>query len=255
MEKIEAVSPQALDPEAAEAVPEKVEAGALAVKAAGAGDDKIEQQQTDQIPKAFVEERRMHVHIGRTRGPQAHPPGKVSKIAEGFSIHKVAPAPDGLADEKSLHAAVRQRPERDLFTAAEDISRQKARNDAAVDGKAAVPDAVGRRPVDRTVAAAKKVEVKEHIVEPRANDGGGDDPEDGIDDVVFGQAIFRRLLHAEIKSQQHTGGDDDAIPVNAVSDIERLRGRGKLPVAEKPWEADGYVGKFHRTINLLFSVR
>ena len=90
----------------------------------------------------------MYVHIRRGRRPEPHAPGKLRRRAEGLSIHKVAPAANSLPNEKALHAAIRQRPERKLFAAAQDIRRQKARNDAAVDGKAAVPDAVGRRPVD-----------------------------------------------------------------------------------------------------------
>ena len=197
----------------------------------------------------------MHVHIGRGRDPQPHPPGKVGQAAEGLAIHKIPPAADGLPDEKALHAAVRQRPERELFASAEEEGRQKARDDAAIDGKAAIPDAVGRGPVDRPVAAAEQVEVKEHIVEPRADDGKRNGPQHHIDDVVLGQAVFRCLLHAEVKPQQHTGGDDDAVPVDAVANVDGLGRRGELPVAEKTGKADGYVGKFHRKINPLFSIR
>ena len=197
----------------------------------------------------------MYIHIRRGRRPEPHAPGELRRRAEGLSIHKVAPAANGLPNEKSLHAAVRQRPEGDLAAAAEKIRRQKARNDAAVAGKAAVPDAVGRRPVDRAVAPAKQVEVEKHIVNPRTDDGKRDDPEHRVDDIILAQAVFRRLLHAEIESQQHARGNDDAVPVDAVADVQCLGRHGELPVAEKAGKADGRVGKAHGIVILLSWVR
>ena len=174
----------------------------------------------------------MHVNIVGAADPQPHPPRQLGHAAEGLAVEEVAPAPDGLSDEKARHAAVGKRPKAELLFSANEPRGQKCRDDCPVDGKPAVPDAVGFRPVDAAVRKAELVKVKEHIVDPRADDGKGDGPKHGVDHVVLGQTVARRALHAEPQGDEQPRGDEHAVPVDAVADVEQLGREGKAPVAE-----------------------
>ena len=97
VEEVQAVGPQALDPAAAQAVPQEIEPGVLPVEPTALGHDEQDQQQANQIPEALIEKGRMDLDAGILADPQLHPPGQGSLPAESLPIDEIGPPADDLA--------------------------------------------------------------------------------------------------------------------------------------------------------------
>ena len=241
VEQIQAVGPQALDPGPAQAVPEEVEPGVLPVEPASLGDDEEDQQQPDQVPKALVEERGMDLHVLGGADPHPHPPGQVRQAAEGLPVDEVGPAADDLAQEQADDGQVRHGAEGDLFQPGEDEGRQRPGDHGAVDGDAAVPDGGDPAPVQGAGGVPVEVQVEDDVVDPGAQDAAGHRPEHEVQHMVLGEAVALGLLHAKQHPRQKAQGQDDAVPVDAVADVEGDGVRVEFPVPEEAREADGHV--------------
>ena len=134
VKEIQAVRPQPLDPEPAQAVPQEVEPGVLPIEPAGFGDHEQDQQKPDQIPQALIEKRGMDLDILRGAGPQAHPPGQRGLGAEGLPIDEVGPAADALAQQQAHHRQVRHGAHLDLLVPGVEKCHDGPGNHRAVDG-------------------------------------------------------------------------------------------------------------------------
>ena len=85
-------------------------------------------------------------------------------------------------------------------------------------------------------------EIEQNIVQPGPHDGRGDAPQQPVDEVILPDAVFGALAHTPPQGYQHAQGDEDAVPIDAVADVDGLGADGDGPVAKKPREADGAVG-------------
>ena len=241
VKQIQAVRPQALDPGAAKAVPQEIKAGVFAVKPAALGDDKHHQQQADQVPKALIEKGGVYFNILVGTGPQPHPPGQGSLGAEGLPVHKIAPPANGLANEQAHGAQVRHGPELQLLFPGIQDRHHKAHDNGAVNGQAAVPNGDHAAPIQTAVRCAVQVQVKKDIVQPGTDDAGRHRPQHHVQHVVLRQAEALGLLHAKQQARQHSQGQDDAIPIYTVADVDGDGVDVALPVAEQAGKADGHI--------------
>ena len=203
VEEVEAVRPQALDPEAAHAVPEEVEPGVLAVKVPGLGDDEEHQAEAQDVPEALIEEGGVDLHVAAIDGGEAHPPGEGGLGAEGLPVHEVAPAADGLAQHEAHDAEVRHGPQPDVLAAAVEEGHEEDRDDGAVDGEAAVPDGHDAAPVEAAVRIPEAVQVEENVVDPGPQDAEGHTHEDEVQQVILLDAVVLGLLQAEEHAEEH----------------------------------------------------
>ena len=222
VEQIQAVGAQALDPEAAHAVPQEVEAGVLTVEPPGLGYHKNDQQQADEVPQALVQEGGMYLHQLPGSGGQLHAPGHGGFRAKGLAVQEIAPAADGLADEQPHDHQVHHGPQLDMAAAAQDNGHDDHSDDAAVDGQAAVPDGDGLGPAEPVLVVLELAEIEQNVIDPRADDAAGNAPQQPVDQVILADAVFRALAHAPPQGHQHAQGDEDAVPVDAVADVDGL---------------------------------
>jgi len=242
VEQIQAVGAQTLDPEAAHTVPQEVEAGVLAVEPPGLGYHKNDQQQADDVPQALIQEGGVDLHQFPSSGGQLHAPGQGGLGAEGLPVQEIAPAADGLADEQAHDHQVHHGPKLDVAAAAENDGHDHHGDDAAVNGQAAVPDGDGLGPAEMALMVLELTEIEQNIVQPGPHDGRGDAPQQPVDEVILPDAVFGALAHTPPQGYQHAQGDEDAVPIDAVADVDGLGADGDGPVAKKPREADGAVG-------------
>ena len=176
VEQIQAVGAQTLDPEAAHAVPQEVEAGVLTVESPGLGYHKNDQQQADEVPQALVQEGGMYLHQLPGSGGQLHAPGHGGFRTKGLAVQEIAPAADGLADEQPHDHQVHHGPQLDMAAAAQDNGHDDHSDDAAVDGQAAVPDGDGLGPAEPALVVLELAEIEQNVIDPRADDAAGNAP-------------------------------------------------------------------------------
>ena len=69
IEEVKAVCTHPFDPGAAKTIPKEVKPRVFAIEAAAFRDDEEEEQESNEIPEAFVEERRMDVNELGGTGP------------------------------------------------------------------------------------------------------------------------------------------------------------------------------------------
>ena len=184
----------------------------------------------------------MDLHQFPSSGGQLHAPGQGGLGAEGLPVQEIAPAADGLADEQAHDHQVHHGPQLDVAAAAENDGHNHHGDDAAVNGQAAVPDGDGLGPAEMALMVLELAEIKQNIVQPGPHDGRGDAPQQPVDEVILPDAVFGALAHTPPQGYQHTQGDENAVPIDAVADVDGPGADGDGPVAKKPREADGAVG-------------
>ena len=183
----------------------------------------------------------MDLHILVGAGPHPHPPGQVRQAAEGLPVDEVGPAADDLAQEKPHDRQVRHGAEGDFFKPGEEEGGQGPGDDGAVDSDAAVPDGDDPAPVQGAIGVPVEVQIEDDIIDAGAQDAAGHCPENEVQHVVLRQAVALGLLHAQQQSRQKAQGQDDAVPVDPVADVNGDGVRVELPVPEEAGEADGHV--------------
>ena len=245
VEQVQAVRAQALHPEAAQAVPQEVKPGVLPVKLPVLRHHKQQQKQTYEVPKALVEKGGMHLNEGAHFSGELHAEHGGGLCAEGLSVHKVAPPAHDLPHQQAHNHQVCHGEE---LKAPLSLAPGKAQSqndhgdDRAVNGQAPVPKGDGAAEVKGAVSPFEIIQVKQHIVDPRPDDAHGNAPEQAVIEVILADAVLFALLHSQQHGQQQTRGNEDAVPVDPVADVNGLGAGGKGPVAEKSREADGAVG-------------
>ena len=183
----------------------------------------------------------MHFDILRRRGPKTHPPGKGGLCAEGLPVDEIGPAADALAQQQPHNAKVRHGSEFQLFDPGVNQRHQDAYNNGTVNGQAAVPDGNDTAPVQAAVGISEQVQIENHIVDAGAHNTAGHGPQNHIQHIVLRQAEALGLLHTKKQARQHADGQNDAVPVDTVSNVDGNRVRVEFPVAEQPREADGHI--------------
>ena len=136
--------------------------------------------------------------------------GRRAPISIKYMMPSCVPA---LPDEQAGRAHVRHRAEGDLPLPAPDDAGQNARDHAAVDGESALPDL---ERVDGVVAVVAPLE--DDVVQPRADDGQRDHPDEKVIERVrldaAAAAVPRTVEHREDEAH----GDDRAVPVKRVAE-------------------------------------
>ena len=207
----------------------------------GLGDDEEDQAEAQDVPEALIEEGGVDLHVAAIDGGEAHPPGEGGLGAEGLPVHEVAPAADGLAQHEAHDAEVRHGPQPDALAAAVEEGHEEDGDDGAVDGEAAVPDGDDAAPVEAAVGIPEAVQVEEDIVGPGTQDAEGHAHEDQVQQVILLDAVMLGLPQAEEHAEEHAQAQNDAVPVDAVADVEGHGVGGEFPVPKEAGEADGGV--------------
>ena len=244
---IQTVCPQALDPGAADAVPEKVKQRSLSVVAAAAFPLPNDQSdQTDEVPQALIQESRVHADTAAVRCGELHAAEDIRLRAEGFAVHEVAPAADDLSDQKAEDEHVEHRLPGDLLFSADRQHRQHACDHAAVNGQPSVPD---RHDLIRMGQIIIGLESNE--IQSRADDRKRDEPDDQIVDVILADAEALRMLRAPGNAEQKADRDDHAVEIDVPAEQREIRRRIDRQVAEQPGKRDrrralnGLDDRFH----------
>ncbi len=105
-------------------------------------------------------------------------PRQVGREAEQLVVEPVADASDGLRDEESGREGVGERPEPQARDPAADEHADCAADERAEDGVAALPD---REDLPPLLAGEVVGGVREHVVEPRADDAERHRPQDDVE--------------------------------------------------------------------------
>ena len=238
---VQAVGAQALDERAADAVPHGVEQNELAVKLPLVfAEPEVQQQKAHKVPQALVQKRRMYIH-GLPAGEREPHAGKgLGLAAERLAVDEVAPAADALADEQTGRADVRHDAEGDLLFPAPDDAGQQSRDHAAVDGEPALPDL---ERVDGVLPVVAPLE--DDVVQPRADDGDRDHPDEKIVERVRRDAAAAAVPRAVKHCEDEAHGDNHAVPVKRAAEERERRAGVNAPVAEQG-KADGGVTHHRR---------
>ena len=190
----------------------------------------------------------MHVHGFLAGQRQSHAGEGRRLAAEGLAVDEVAPAADALPDEQTGCADVRHRAEGDLPLPAPDDAGQDARDHAAVDGEPALPDL---ERVERVLAVVAPLE--DDVVQPRADDGQRDHPDEKVIERVRLDAAAAAVPRTVEHRQDEAHGDDRAVPVKRVTEERERRAGVDAPVAEHG-KADGGITHHRRHRRHLLSV-
>ena len=168
--------------------------------------------------------------------------------AESLTVHEIAPATHDLPhqqthDHKVCHGKELKAP----FSLA--AGKAKTQNDhgddRAVNGEAAVPEGDGGGKIELAVRVAETIQIEQDIVDPRPHDAHRDAPEQAVIEVILADAVLFALAQRQQQRQKDAQGNEDAVPVHPVADVDGLGAGGERPVAEKPGETDGAVGHDH----------
>ena len=141
---------------------------------------KHDQQQPHYVPQALVQERGMHLHTASPRWWSAASATAASVSAPKASrLMKLPQRPMACPISKPHHASGRScAPSLKLrfLLGARSAPPELPTITRAVDGQPAVPDSHGLRPVKGAVRILEQVQIKQHIVQPRAHDSTGECP-------------------------------------------------------------------------------
>ena len=148
-------------------------------------------------------------HQVSTGGLAVHSPRQGGVAAKGLLIEEVAPAAAALPDEKAHSSQVEHGQHRHAPPLAGQTTEQKAANNAAVDGKAAIPDG------DHLPDALIFKRCHSHIVGAGADDAQHHADEDDIHHAVRVHAELDAVAERKHQGQAQAHGDAHAVPVDA----------------------------------------
>ena len=183
----------------------------------------------------------MDLDGGIRAGPQLHPPGQGSLGAESLPVDEVGPPANDLAQQQTHDRQVRHGGEADLLQPCKDQGHNDAGDDSAVDGQPPIPNSDDPSPVQASVSGSVQVQVKDHVVNAGPQDAAGHRPQHEVQHVVLRQAEALGPLHAQKQARQHTEGQNDPIPVDAMADMDGDGVGVEFPVAEQAGKADGHI--------------
>src|SRR3989442_5098243 len=156
--------------------------------------------------------RRGDVELPRQRGG---PP-------EGLLVEEVPPPSDGLADREARRRHVEAAQHRQAPEPGEPYADERAEDESAVNGEAALPHRDDLRGVLAVV-----VPIEDDFVRARADEPGEDGPLRGADDVVGGKALLARPAVAEPEADHDRRRHQDAIPADGEATDPKTEGSGR----------------------------
>ena len=137
---------------------------------------------------------------------QPHRQQAVRVFAEYFPVHKIAPAPDDLAQHQCRHTDIRDLQETLLLHFAVHPQRDKSRDHRPVNGQSAfarIKDAEQIVPVN--------VPREDHVVDPRPDNGKNNGINGKIPDQVRIQLLFLRNMRRQQNAAENPQPDDHAV--------------------------------------------
>ena len=188
--------------------------------------DSDEQQEDREVPDRLVEEGRVEVlELGVAERAvlrrDVELPRQIGRAAEGFLVEKVAPPTDGLSEHHRRRGDVEPAQDRQPPPVREPCADQRAHDQPAVHGEAALPHRDDLRWI-----AAVVVPVEDDLVDARAREARQDRPLSGADDVVGWKAFALGLTKAEPQPHHDRGGHENAVPADDDgAELERDRAR------------------------------
>ena len=227
----QAVRAESLDPETARAVPDEVPQGDITIELP-LFPVEVQQRKAHKAPDALIEERGVdgqvrvndNAFLGRDRaahevvagGLAVHAPGQGGIAAKSLLIEEVAPAAAALPDEEAHGRQVKHGQHGHAPPFAGQSAEQKAADDAAVDGKAAVPD--GKHLPDAFIRKRSHG----NVINPGAGNAQHHADKDHIHHGVRVHAEFLTVPERKHQRQTQAHRDADTVPVNVdASDGER----------------------------------
>ena len=197
----------------------------------------MQADEADQVPDGFIEERRVVIRHDAGRILQAHLQKRIRDSAVRLAVHKVSPAAHKLADDDAHARHVEQDGSRNFLALRNDEQRDRAADDAAVDGKSALPDVE-----DGNGIVGVELPIENAVIQPGADHADGYGPEDHVKHVVLRDAeVLRPREHIE-NSEQEPGGNDDAVPVDVLPKDRKGHGAW-IDLDAEIWECDGRCEK------------
>ena len=152
---------------------------------------------------------------------QAHLQKRIRDGAVRLAVHEVAPSAHKLADDDAHARHIEQDCGRNFLMLCDDKQRNCAADDAAVDGKPALPDIE-----DGNGIIGVKFPIENAVIQTCADDTDGRRPEDHIEHIVLRDAEVlcprEHIKHGE----QESGGNDDAVPVDVLPEDRKGHGTG-----------------------------
>ena len=206
-----AVRAQALDKEAAGAVPDDIQQEGLAVIAAEPAGEEVQKHKAQQTQQGFIQKAGVHIAIHYSGGIFAvHAPGQFRGGAEGLLVDKVAPAAHTLANEETQGSNIQNSGNLQLAELGHQAAEHHSADNAAVDGQASVvnlEDLQGVFPVFITG-------IEDHIKQPRENYPGDEANNNHIEQTVDINVHFLAAKAGIDQCQQEPCRNDDAIPIH-----------------------------------------
>jgi len=225
---VEGVGPQALDEEAEGAVTDEIDRGRL-IRVLAVFAQVEQDAHQDDVAQRLVEKRWVNGHRAVQRRAvrcqvipdlaRRHAPRQRRCRSESLLVEEVAPSADRLPQRQQRRQVVQHRGVRDLPDPAHHPVTEEHRDDAAIDGKSAIPSVKDPRQILRIV-----VPLERHIVKARADDRARQRDKHQVIDQIRRELVLLRLLDCQKKAHQHRSRDDQAVPVHfEAADLERDR--------------------------------
>ena len=234
--QVQAVGTQTFNEGSAQTVPGHVAQGDLSVVLPLFG-QLVQQHKARGVPKGLVQEGGVVVfNVTGAAVEKAHSQEGFRSVTEGLPIHKVAPAADGLADQKAQGNQIHQRTQTQLFDPGVDDDADGRADDTAVNGQAAFPDVEDG---DGIVLIA--VPGEDAVVKSCAQNGKGHDAQHTVENVVIGKAELLAAAHTVDHGQYQAQGDDHAVKV----DGQRADGEGTGGIQFQTQAGEGNGGVVH----------
>ena len=216
----QAVGTQAFNEGATQTIPGQIEQEDLAVKPAAFAVP-VKETEAQQTPNGFIQEAGMYQaigvnglsgHMGRIAEiaddpVTGHTPGKIGVGTEGFSVDKVTPAADTLANEEAHSCQVHHGQYLDLAKTCYQCTSKKSTDNAAINGHAALPGLEDQGEVVLVVLPAEG-----HKVETGTNDAADDAGQHHVHHLVADDAESLAVSEGHPHSQQDAKPDKGAVP-------------------------------------------
>ena len=182
----------------------------------------MQQHKAHGVPHRLVQKRRVVVFPCAGDGVvQPHAEEAVRRRAEGFPVDEVAPPANGLADEKAQRYHIQQSSDFDLLDAAQQQNPRHCAQNAAVNGKATVPDVQHGNGVLGVIRPGENA-----VIRPGAKNSKGRDPQHTVQQIVLLDTELTAPAAGVDYRQHQTDGDNEAV----IMDGQRPQRQGAAGV-------------------------
>ena len=152
-------------------------------------------------------------------GIDLQPPRQIGRLAEQLLVEPVAPAPDPLREQQTRRDRVHEQPDALMGSMDDPCAREDAEEDSAPDAEPALPDGERRPP---RVEVVDLVPAGDVVVEPRADDPGGDAPDRDAEDEIPVAAPLDPAVARQRDAGRDREQERDAVEVDRErADVDR----------------------------------